>query len=233
MLKYKYSEIFYTTFRKWLGGKCEHTQEVVLNVFHRNPTLFVSNSMKKIVEDKGKVILVLFLLLCSCHNPTPTVQTYLIEEGSHYCTPHPISTITGSTLAFEAYFHNDCAYNLENEDQQDLNKLYGFADNNSAIHNHSARFAWRYIADKNIIEVWAYWYNSGAVSYVKMGDVELSTWHTYSISASGSLYDFSFDGVHHYAPRSAPANGIKLKAYPYFGGNTTAPHTMRISIKEL
>jgi len=169
----------------------------------------------------------------SCTSEPETTNTYTIFQGDHYCTPHPVRLFSGSTLTFDAKFGSDCHYDLANNNQGDLNKLFGFSDNNSLIHIHSARFAWRWMIETQNIEVWAYSYISGSVRYDKIGETTLGAWDHYQVSASGSKYTYTFNGTVIEHPRTAPSQGLKTISFPYFGGDELATHDMTIYIKEL
>jgi hypothetical protein len=178
-------------------------------------------------------ILLCDLPACSPPGEPDGSKKYTIYQGEHYCTPHPGESFNGSTLKAQIKFGENCAYNLNNNNQGDLNKVFGFSDNFSLIHRHSARFASRWIVERGVMEIWAYWYRSGEVGYEKIGETTLGRWDTYEVSGSGSTYYFNFNGNAITTARSAPLQGIKVKSWPYFGGDEVAPHDMDIYIIEL
>jgi hypothetical protein len=185
----------------------------------------------------------LAVLLFSCtkesnlkvfHGGSSTVFTkYTIRAGQQYCDENRFSTTSYSELKFIAKFDSTAIYSCINpENQLDINKLYGFADNNSTHQQYSARFGWRW--SDNALRLFAYVYNAGVRSSKELGTVAIGSENNCSIKVTQGNYVFTLNGVVDSLPRSATsvkAGGYKL--YPYFGGDETAPHNIYIWIKEL
>lgn len=164
----------------------------------------------------------------------PTQFTkYTIRAGQHYCDENKFTSTSYSELKFIAKFDSTAIYTNVNPDNQlDINKLYGFSDNNSLSHQqYSARFGWRW--SNNALRIFGYVYNNGVRDSKELGTVVIGSENNYSIKVNPKSYVFSLNGVIDSLPRTSTtvkANGYKL--YPYFGGDEPAPRTTYIWIKE-
>jgi len=161
-----------------------------------------------------------------------------IKKGKHYPFPYfflgfPIwvrkNKITSKSADF--MFTDSCMFNLKDEDQRDVNKLFGFS-----IGHHqkgtSFRFGWRPDLEMERIEIVGYEYHNGIrqktmpITYVKC-----NVWCKYTV-----LYD-SKKGISTYKINNTVLkNNVKLnKKYGlgyslgiYFGGNEKAPQDIII-----
>lgn len=184
----------------------------------------------------------LYLAACSKQMPltldekTDSDHSYIkhsIFKGKHYSNKNGIKAVKTSNLSFVVKFDSSAIYTtVKAENQTDINKLFGFSDNNAKHHEFSARFGWRW--SNNALRIFAYTYNYGKMSFAELGTVEPGTENNCSISVSGETYIFSLNGFKTSMPRASKtteAEGYKL--YPYFGGNEPAPHEITIWIKEV
>jgi hypothetical protein len=160
-------------------------------------------------------------------------QKYLIPKGSQYCTQSAFAKVDCNQLSFKVKFDSSAIYkNLQEKNQGDINKLYGFSDNNAMHHEYSARFGWRW--SNNALRLFAYVYNASVMSFKEIGPVEIGTEAICSIKVNGDQYIFKLNDTEIKMPRAAKtqtAQGYKL--YPYFGGDETSPHDISIWIMEL
>jgi hypothetical protein len=163
----------------------------------------------------------------------PTGTTYTIEVGQHYSdnsTYKPINALTA--MNFTAYFDSSAIYTtVDPANQSDINKLYGFSDNNQHHHAFSARIGWRWL--NNNLELLGYVYNDSLMSYQRIGNFPLLKDLNCSIRVQGNQYVFSVDGTTTTLPRTSSgptATGYQL--YPYFGGTEPAPHKIIIKITD-
>jgi hypothetical protein len=116
--------------------------------------------------------------------------------------------------------------------QYDINKLYGFSDNNADHHQFSARFGWRW--SDNALRLFAYVYNNGIVISKELGSVTIGKEVNCSIKVGEAIYTFIIDEITEYLPRSSTTSLAKgYLLYPYFGGDELAPHDINIWIKAL
>ena len=166
----------------------------------------------------------------------PTVKEfipYLILQGQQYSNLNAFVRTSYEQLSFAVKFDSSAIYQtLIPSNQGDINKLYGFSDNNAQHHEFSARFGWRW--SKDSLRLFAYVYNNSQMSFKEIGTVQIGTENSCSIKVAGDNYIFTLNETTLTMPRASStvrAEGYKL--YPYFGGDELAPHTICIWIKEL
>jgi hypothetical protein len=165
--------------------------------------------------------------------PAPTgFEKYTIAQGQQYCDKNGYNAIQLSELKFTVKFDSSAIYQtIDPVNQLDINKLYGFSDNNALHHDFSARFGWRW--SNNALRLFAYVYNNGVQANKELGTVAIGTENSCSIKVAGDKYIFTLNGKTDTMPRaSTTANAVGYKLYPYFGGDEFAPHTISIWIKE-
>jgi hypothetical protein len=77
-------------------------------------------------------------------NTETTVNNYIqytIIERRHYCDKSGIVYMKDSVLSFRVKLDNSAIYTTSNSsNQSDINKLFGFSDNNVDHHEYNARF---------------------------------------------------------------------------------------------
>lgn len=189
-------------------------------------------------------ILPVLLLLCACRKenafklaavtppPSLSFKQYTIPRGDHYCTENLLKPLEISELAFAVRFDSSAIYQtIDPENQYDINKLYGFADNGGHHQQFSARFGWRW--SDGALQLFAYTYNNGIRDSKELGTVAIGKEIHCAIKASGEVYVFMLDHKMTTMPRlstTEKANGYQL--YPYFGGDEIAPHEVNVWIKE-
>jgi hypothetical protein len=164
--------------------------------------------------------------------PAKEFVKYTIKAGEHFSDKNTYAPVTYTELKFVAKFDSTAIYlHKTSSNQADINKLYGFSDNNAQHHLYSARFGWRW--KENAIQIFGYVYNDGIRTEKYLGDVAIGAENNCSILVKGSEYMFILNGVVATMPRaSTTAYGSGYKLYPYFGGDEKAPHNVYIWIKE-
>lgn len=159
--------------------------------------------------------------------------SYSILKGQQYCDKNIYQAIEYDQLSFIVKFDSSAIYKTSDPaNQNDINKLFGFSDNNKTHHEFSARFGWRW--SNNALRLFAYIYNNSVMSNKEIGVVTIGKENKCTISVTDSTYIFKLnDGslVMPRASKTAKAEGYRL--YPYFGGDELAPHTISILMKEL
>lgn len=176
----------------------------------------------------------IFLCLISCTDFLDTWDAYEIKKGNHYSQrsglpPRVVSLRSGNYMQFKARFTTSCLYIPYYDD---INKLYGFTDCNSLVHQNSARIGWRH--KDGVIEIFAYWYVDGKRGFKKLGETTIYTADTYSILIDDNNMVFTFNTTTHVVPRSKSCErGVRARLYPYFGGNEPAPQDIKIYIYEM
>lgn len=158
---------------------------------------------------------------------------YTIQKGNQYCDGNNYKAIETTEMQFVAKFDSTAMYQTQSsENQYDINKLYGFSDNNADHHQYSARFGWRW--SDNALRLFAYVYNNGEVSSKELCTVATGAEINCAIKVSGSNYLFIVNGVPTQMPRTATTEKAKgYQLYPYFGGDEPAPHQINIWIKNI
>lgn len=158
---------------------------------------------------------------------------FTIAKGEQYCDRNFYTATNYQKLSFSVMFDSSAIYQtIDPSNQKDINKLFGFSDNNAQHHLFSARFGWRW--SNNAIRLFAYIYNNGTMSFKELGTVPIGVENSCSIKVTKDSYVFTLNQAETLMPRTSTtptAEGYKL--YPYFGGTETAPHTISIAIKEL
>jgi len=163
-------------------------------------------------------------------NSNNTVE-YLIPKGAHYATQNAYVSTHLKELRFSAKFDSSCIYTTsKSSNTDDVNKLFGFSDCNTAHHLNSARFGWRWTGQS--LEILAYCYADGEREIKSMGSIQIGKDAEMSIKVTSSTYIFKLGESVVTMKRhcdSEFAEGYQL--YPYFGGDEVAPHDIRIWIR--
>ena len=193
---------------------------------------------------KFLILFVLASIMYSCNktedaipkNDEATVtsfKNYIIESGGHYCNDNSFVPTSVNALNFMVKFDSSAVYSTTDPgNQDDINKLYGFADNNAQHHQYSARIGWRW--SNNALRLFGYTYNEGIVDSKELAPVDIGKENLCSIKITPQHYIFSINGMMDSLRRKSTtvkAEGYKL--YPYFGGDEAAPHKITILIKDL
>lgn len=185
--------------------------------------------------------LLLLLVLSSC-----TAQTiYTVNEGAHYFSPRQYGTHSGIETLFKTVtFDSSCIYKLGNEDDADINKLFGWGVGITSA--HSVRIGWNCASDSGI-DLYAYFhYNGKRWSVPKdsllqgkgqrigrsfLPNIPIScTIHRARDAISFTVKQLA--RTENYVVRFANfPNGWGWVQYPYFGGTSVAPHRMTIKIE--
>jgi hypothetical protein len=181
----------------------------------------------------GWALAMMAMVLLSCtkeKKKEDSYETFIIKKGSHH-SDHPFEdAITDSVIEFYVIFDSTAIYSNGNEDDEDVNKLYGISDCGIMHHMNSARIGWRW--HKNSLQLFAYSYFNGKRSIEKIGDFSINQELKCSIHCLKNQYLFKVNDKTKTAKRSCDIEEHYL-LYPYFGGNNTAPHSIKIKIAHL
>lgn len=159
---------------------------------------------------------------------------YTIPKDSFYSDKSSFNAFIYDSLKFISFFDSSAIYQTKDPvNQLDINKLYGFSDNQTFHQYYSARFGWRWSNDS--LRLFGYCYNNSVRSFVELCTIRLKHFDTCVISIKDGNYMFRVNGklkgkIQRAATILKPY-GYKL--YPYFGGTEPAPHTVKIYIKEI
>ena len=160
---------------------------------------------------------------------------FLIKKDKHYSDQYLYKFVnilnTNRFLKYQVLFDNTCKYELPKEDQEDINKLFGYTLGFNH-HKDSARFGWFY-QDKTI-HLHAYVYDNGVRKSKLIKNLDLNTQYVLTLVDECDNWLFSVnDGWSVIGSVKIPKScefkyGYKL--WPYFGGNNTAPHDITIQM---
>jgi len=158
---------------------------------------------------------------------------YTLEKGAHYANGNKAKSVDVSEQKFVVLFDSTAIYTaVLAENQYDINKLFGFSDNNAGHHLFSARIGWRW--SDGALRLFGYVYNNGVVSEKEITKVAIGAQTVCSIKVTPGAYIFTINGKTETLERkSTTTTGKGYQLYPYFGGNETAPHAINIWIKGL
>jgi hypothetical protein len=158
--------------------------------------------------------------------------TYIIKKGEHYCNPNPLKFTSKNELNFTAAFDSSCIYSTVNaSNQNDINKLFGFSDCNTHHLENSARVGWRWSNDS--LRIFGFVHNDGEMISQEITTAEIGSVINCRITCLDTQYEFEVNGKTVRLPRHCSDNYSRYKLYPYFGGDETAPHRIKIRLTEL
>jgi hypothetical protein len=158
---------------------------------------------------------------------------YTLKKGAHFADFNTYQTVNYAEQTFIVVFDSSAIYKTTDPaNQDDVNKLYGFADNDTSHHAFSARFGWNWL--NNALWLYAYVYNDGILQPIELTTIPLNQEVKCSIKVNASNYVFTVNGNSVAVLRTSKTpTGKGYRLYPYFGGDETAPHDIKIKIKEL
>ncbi len=163
---------------------------------------------------------------------------YTIKKGNHFASLRWLRWpfFFGNTMQRSVIFNESCKYDLQNSDQQDWNKLFGFSIGFNHMRN-SARFAYRWNVEKQVIEIAYFYHENGEQNFGIFTNITLNSRIILSVykMKAGCLTQIFFRiyGDKQYTFSSQiPYKKYGYKLYPYFGGNQAAPHDIKISISK-
>ena len=188
-------------------------------------TIFVLGSCKKAVENiKDRF---------GSNAPADQFIEHNIAAGTHNTDKNSYRAVNATEMKFAVRFDNSAIYQTVNPaNQADINKLYGFSDNNQEHHINSARIGWRWY--NNELQLLAYVYNNSIQSDRMIVSVPLNQDINASISVEGNTYVFNVNGTVVTMPReSNTPTAVGYQLYPYFGGDEVAPQNIKILIKDI
>ena len=164
---------------------------------------------------------------------------FKIKKGKHKSSGIHFGFTLKNEIKFEGIFHESCLYKFNDVDAYDINKLYGIST--TYFHQkQSARVGWRCLDGVNI-ELLTYSYNNGNRIINEsnvLGLVKPNEKFYVTIIDQEDNYKYTFQkenskDVTVFDPKKRDWFIFHYYLYPYFGGNKTAPHDMKISIKKL
>ena len=170
------------------------------------------------------------------------MKEFIIKKGKHKTSRFYFDLTFKKNIKFQAKFDESCLYDLGNNDNYDINKLYGFST--TYFHQkQSGRVGWRCIDGKNI-QLLTYSYNDSNRDLNDsevLGEVKPNELFECEIIDNEDHYLYKFFKLNKKCELISSAIDTKQKDWflfhyklrPYFGGNNPAPHDMKIWIKIL
>jgi len=148
--------------------------------------------------------------------------------------PHVFSVFKESKLSKTFMFTESCLYDLKNENQSDINKLFGFSIGLHYI--NSVRFGWRPNLKNSTIEILKYEYNDKVRNFKSILELDLNKFYRFEIKYDGfgfvSYSIFDINDVCLANTLSIPILGFPIifgyRLGLYFGGNEKAPQDITI-----
>jgi hypothetical protein len=179
---------------------------------------------------KASKVLLILLVLIGCNKPdSEGYRTYTIKEGKHRST-YSYKTTRDTSFTWSIIFDSSAIYITQDSlNQYDINKLIGWSDCGEDHMDYSMRFGWRWLNDS--LEIHWFKHTNGHFSFAKICSISLCEPHEYYLEFDGENYHLCVDGNCVNVERTCPYEYKKYKLYPYFGGQETAPHDIKIRIK--
>lgn len=159
-------------------------------------------------------------------------MTYIIKKGNHYSEQSEWRILNDPFISARVTFDSSAMYTtIEKSNQGDINKLIGFSDCGTDHQQNSARLGWSWNGRELILYAYAY-VNKVRLSKT-LGPVPLNQPFACSVKAENNYYYFKVNRYTDSIPRHCTGYiGDHYKLFPYFGGDETASHEIRISIVE-
>ena len=164
-------------------------------------------------------------------DPETGFEIFTINSGQHSSITRS-EAFTGTGINVTVQFDESAEYTLERTNNQaDINKLVGFSDCGQHHQSESARFGWRWFDSE--LQILAYVYREGNLHFELMGAVAMNQSIDLSLRVENDQYRFSGDGLQtvNIARTGNCEAGENYWLWPYFGGDETAPHAIRIQLK--
>lgn len=158
-------------------------------------------------------------------------KMFLIKKGAHSSKPDPFTFTKKSSVRFAAVFDSSCIYKtVDPTNQADINKLYGFSDCGQHHLTNSARIGWRWSNDS--LRLFGFVHFNGQMLMKEITTAEIGSVIDCGIDCNESSYLFTVNGISVDMPRACASANQRYLLNPYFGGDETAPHDIRIQITE-
>lgn len=128
-------------------------------------------------------------------------------------------------------FTDSCFFDLKDEDQHDVNKLFGFSI--GYHHRTSFRFGWRPILEEGKIEIVAYEYHDNVRQpTMSICKIHPNKWYEFIIiynrPKARSYYFVEDEGFTNLVRLKGRKSGLGYTLGIYFGGNEKAPQDIII-----
>jgi hypothetical protein len=180
------------------------------------------------------ILIILLFSTCEKYEDIVGYNEYFIEKGRHSSKGKSFDELTNTVLTYDVIFDESAKYKINDADQADINKLFGFSDCNSNHQSNSARFGWRWYNDQ--LEILSYNYVNGKRTFEFLTTVDFHQPYRFSIKLDGSKYVFTIEDQlepTYYERGNVCHKGLHYLLFPYFGGNIEAPHDIKIFMRRI
>ena len=168
--------------------------------------------------------------LPSCKKINNNWKNFTIKKGKHRST-YALNYSKDTMFGWSIEFDSSAIYKtVDSLNQLDVNKLIGWSDCGEDHLENSIRFGWRW---NDSLEIHWFKHENGEFSFEKITSVDLSKPYSYSINIHDWDYEMRVNEVVVHVPRNCTNHKRKYQLYPYFGGDETAPHDIKIKIKNI
>jgi hypothetical protein len=161
---------------------------------------------------------------------------YTIKKGKHTSRGRFIKPLLCfSKIAYKVRFDSSAVYTTSSpQNRDDINKVIGFTDG-FCVHKSSARIGWTYLRGR--IHLFAYVYRDGMRVTAFLGEHVIGAEISISIEVRDTYYRFVANSISCWEIQSIVKSREKhgtnkvpvgFMLFPYFGGDETAPHDVRI-----
>jgi len=167
--------------------------------------------------------------------PFPDRRTsvlYVIKAGNHHSEQNQLQVMHRSSMSAVVTFDSSAIYtSVDATNQGDINKLMGFSDCGTDHQQNSARIGWSWSGENLVLYAYSYFDRKRIIK--TLGNFSLNIPIACSIKAENKYYYFKAGNITDSVSRfCADYEGNRYKLFPYFGGDETAPHEVRILITE-
>lgn len=168
-------------------------------------------------------------------------MTFTINKGKHRASPlywlrwFPF-LFAPKKIIRTVRFDFNCKYNLNDDDQFDVNKLFGVSF--GWVHKESARFGWRFDPKSNLFHLYAYYYIKGIPEFKLIASCVATKKYTCILAIENSYYCFYVLNEKDQQVAVEPIHNFHSRKFafllgPFFGGNNPAPHKMTLEINKI
>jgi hypothetical protein len=154
-----------------------------------------------------------------------------IREGKHrpaFTLPRIIKS-HGNEIRYDVTFNSSCRYVIGEENQPDINKLFGIGYLPWHRKN-SVRIGWNYNFVSDVINIWAYWYEDGKrhTEFIRTVNINQTYRMVILMPRVAKCHIIKINDHWHTVPMKQRKFGYALGLY--FGGDMTAPHDIHVGM---
>ena len=160
-------------------------------------------------------------------------MNYIIRKDNHFGFHLPRLQYNLKKLNFNVLVDKNCEYHLGDNDQYDINKLYGISW--GLHHKNSFRIGWTYDELEHAIKLFLYTYNNSVRSWDYLCTIPLEYKLKFNITFTreNNIIVIKWLDKTEIIYFEFPEKKWGYYLWPYFGGNKKAPHNITIKLQQL